>query len=42
VKFASIGPVTSEVARKHGLPIAAEAAPHTVDGLIDAIVKESL
>lgn len=39
VKFASIGPVTSEVARKHSLAIAAEADPHTIDGLIDAIVK---
>lgn len=38
VKFASIGPVTSEVARMHGLDVAAEAAPYTVEGLIKALV----
>jgi uroporphyrinogen-III synthase len=39
VKLASIGPVTSEVARKHGLSVAVEASPYTVEGLIEAIVQ---
>lgn len=34
----SIGPVTSETARDLGLDVAAEAHPHTVDGLVDAVV----
>lgn len=38
VKIASIGPVTSETARKHGLEVAAEASPYTTDGLIAAIL----
>ncbi len=37
VRIASIGPATSETARKHGLEIDAEAAPHTLDGLVEAI-----
>ncbi|MBX3285323.1 MAG: uroporphyrinogen-III C-methyltransferase [Actinobacteria bacterium] len=35
---ASIGPVTSATARDHGLEVAVEAAAHTVDGLVDALV----
>ncbi|HBY60579.1 MAG TPA: HemD protein, partial [Solibacterales bacterium] len=38
VKAASIGPVTSDTARRHGIAIAAEARPFTIDGLIEAIV----
>jgi uroporphyrinogen III methyltransferase/synthase len=38
VKIASIGPATSEVARKHGLNVEVEAKPCTTDGLIDAIL----
>jgi uroporphyrinogen-III synthase len=34
----SIGPVTSATARERGLTIAAEADPHTIDGLVDAVV----
>src|SRR5262249_33229398 len=34
----TIGPVTSETARARGLRVDAEADPHTVDGLIDALV----
>jgi len=34
----SIGPVTSETARARGLRVDAEADPHTVDGLVDALV----
>lgn len=37
VKLASIGPVTSQVARMHGLDIAAEATPYTIEGLVEAI-----
>jgi uroporphyrinogen-III synthase len=33
----SIGPVTSEEARRAGLRIVAEASPHDVDGLADAV-----
>ncbi|MBX5497275.1 MAG: uroporphyrinogen-III synthase [Bryobacteraceae bacterium] len=38
VRFASIGPVTSDTARRHGLSIDAEAARYTVDGLVEAIL----
>ncbi|MBM3753335.1 MAG: uroporphyrinogen-III C-methyltransferase [Acidobacteria bacterium] len=34
----SIGPATSETMRAHGVAIAAEANPHTFDGVIDAII----
>lgn len=35
----SIGPITSEVLRKHGMPPAFEAAQHDIPGLTKAIVK---
>jgi uroporphyrinogen III methyltransferase/synthase len=35
----SIGPVTSETARGRGLTVHAEADPHTIDGLVDALVS---
>ncbi|HEY3743218.1 MAG TPA: uroporphyrinogen-III C-methyltransferase [Bryobacteraceae bacterium] len=38
VKLASIGPVTSQTLRKHGLEPACEAKPHTMDGLVSAIL----
>ena len=38
VHVASIGPVTSDTARMHGLTVDAEAQPHTIDGLIQAIL----
>jgi uroporphyrinogen-III synthase len=38
-KIASVGPVTSEAIRNHGLSIAVEAKVHTVEGLIEAIVS---
>jgi len=34
----SIGPVTSGTARDHGLRVDAEADPHTIDGLVDAVL----
>jgi uroporphyrinogen III methyltransferase/synthase len=42
VRIASIGPATSDVIRKHGLQIDAEASPSTMDGLVDAITRCSL
>jgi uroporphyrinogen III methyltransferase / synthase len=36
---ASIGPVTSATARERGLKVDTEANPHTIDGLVDALVS---
>jgi uroporphyrinogen III methyltransferase/synthase len=41
VRIASIGPVTSETIRMHGLEVAAEAHPYTIDGLIAALLLEA-
>jgi uroporphyrinogen III methyltransferase/synthase len=38
VRIASIGPVTSETARSHGLTVHAEAKQFTIDGLLEAIL----
>ena len=38
VRLASIGPATSETMRMHGLTVDAEAEPHTVEGLVQAII----
>jgi uroporphyrinogen III methyltransferase / synthase len=38
IKLLSISPVTSEVVRKLGCPIAAEAAQATMDGVIEALI----
>lgn len=35
----SIGPVTSATARARGLTVDAEADPHTIDGLVDALAR---
>jgi uroporphyrinogen III methyltransferase/synthase len=35
----SIGPITSDTARKRGLRVDVEAEPHTIDGLVDALVR---
>jgi len=35
----SIGPVTSETARARGLRVSAEADPHTIDGLVEALIS---
>jgi uroporphyrinogen III methyltransferase/synthase len=34
----SIGPVTSDAARARGLRVDAEADPHTIDGLVEALL----
>jgi uroporphyrinogen-III synthase len=34
-----IGPVTAEAARAAGFPVAAEAEPHTIESLVDAVVR---
>ncbi|MBV8831736.1 MAG: uroporphyrinogen-III synthase [Acidobacteriaceae bacterium] len=41
-KIASIGPVTSRTVREHGLTVTAEADPHTVPALVEAIVQYEL
>jgi uroporphyrinogen III methyltransferase/synthase len=38
-RIASIGPITSETLRMHGLEPDAEAVEYTVDGLVEAILK---
>lgn len=38
--IASIGPITSATARSLGLAVTVEAEPHTVDGLVDALVRQ--
>ncbi|MEO5952517.1 MAG: uroporphyrinogen-III synthase, partial [Chloroflexia bacterium] len=38
-KTASIGPITSETLRMHGVEPTVEAKPHTTEGLIDAILQ---
>jgi uroporphyrinogen III methyltransferase/synthase len=39
IKTASIGPITSETMRKHGLSVDVEAARYDVDGLVGAVLK---
>jgi len=39
VRVASIGPVTTATARRHGIPVTAEARTYTVEGLIEAILE---
>ncbi|MBI4906631.1 MAG: uroporphyrinogen-III C-methyltransferase [Acidobacteria bacterium] len=39
VRIASIGPVTSETVRMHGLRVDVEAGEHTLDGLIGALAR---
>jgi uroporphyrinogen-III synthase len=38
-KVVCIGPVTAREARDHGLPVHAVANPHTIDGVVDAVVR---
>jgi uroporphyrinogen-III synthase len=39
VKFASIGPVTSDTLREHGLPVHVEADEYTMEGLVQALIR---
>ncbi|MCX7915712.1 MAG: uroporphyrinogen-III C-methyltransferase [Verrucomicrobiae bacterium] len=39
MRFVSIGPQTTRAAQEHGLVVAREANPHTIDGLVEAILK---
>jgi uroporphyrinogen III methyltransferase/synthase len=39
LRFISIGPVTTKTAKERGLAVAAEAAEHTIPGLVEAILK---
>ena len=39
--IASIGPITSEAARKHGLSVDVEAAEHTIPGLVSALIEHA-
>lgn len=39
-RVVSIGPVTSRTAHELGVPVAREADPHTLDGLVDALAEE--
>jgi len=39
IKAASIGPITSQTLREHGVEPDAEARPHTIDGLIESIQR---
>jgi uroporphyrinogen III methyltransferase/synthase len=39
VRLASIGPVTSATARRHGLTVTVEATPYTTDGLVTALLQ---
>ena len=39
-RVVSIGPVTSRTAAELGVPVAREADPHTLDGLVDALAAE--
>ncbi len=41
IKIASIGPITSHTIREHGLEVNLEANPHTVPGLIAALIQPS-
>jgi uroporphyrinogen III methyltransferase/synthase len=38
IRTASIGPITSSTLREHGLTVDAEATPHTIPGLLEAIL----
>jgi uroporphyrinogen III methyltransferase/synthase len=41
VRIASIGPVTTETASRHGLNVTVQAEPYTMDGLVAAILRVS-
>jgi uroporphyrinogen III methyltransferase/synthase len=39
VKLASIGPVTTDMARRHGLAVTVEAAQSTIESLVEAMAR---
>ena len=39
IRAVSIGPVTSEACREHGIEVVAEARDHDIDGLVEAILE---
>ncbi|MBI3320244.1 MAG: uroporphyrinogen-III C-methyltransferase [Candidatus Omnitrophica bacterium] len=41
LRFASIGPVTSEAVRRHGGRVTVEASTSTIEGLVEAIVEQA-
>jgi uroporphyrinogen III methyltransferase/synthase len=41
-RVVSIGPVTSDAARRHGLEVHVEAQRHDVDGLVDALLADAM
>ena len=41
VKVATIGPITSDAARRRGIEVTVEASPYTIDGLVDKIVSHN-
>jgi uroporphyrinogen-III synthase len=41
-KAVSIGPVTSATLRKNNIPVAAEASPHTMGGVVEAILLAAI
>ena len=38
-RVVSIGPITSQTAREHGLTVHVEAERHDIDGLVEALVR---
>ena len=40
-RIVSIGPVTSETLREHGLPPDVEASSHDIDGVLQALLKDA-
>ncbi|HYI38145.1 MAG TPA: uroporphyrinogen-III C-methyltransferase [Thermoleophilaceae bacterium] len=40
-RLVSIGPVTSQTAREHGLEVQVEASRHDIDGLVEALVEDA-
>jgi hydroxymethylbilane synthase len=40
IKLASIGPITTEAALRHGLTVTVEASPHTLDALVLSLTQK--
>lgn len=40
IKLASIGPITTEAAQRHGLTVTVEASPHTLDALVLSLTRK--